>query len=174
MTHQQEKVHRGIKVGANNRWEQTIGNRSTGQEGAEGNVAEKKKVKESVVLKSVAKEYGRKETRVSDSLPDLWIVVLRIDKLQGIGEFSGVGYGNQFTMSNRQLRMGYSSANDICKELASPKQTTLESLGEDASKQERIDDADTEVTFIDDTSNDARNKNNKISNIKRWKMTKKQ
>ncbi|GJW91026.1 ribonuclease H-like domain-containing protein [Tanacetum coccineum] len=39
-----------------------------------------------------------------------------------------------------------------------------ESLGEDASKQGRIDDADAEVTFIDETSNDARNKNNKISN----------
>ncbi|GKC75704.1 hypothetical protein Tco_1126478 [Tanacetum coccineum] len=38
------------------------------------------------------------------------------------------------------------------------------SLGEDASKQGRIDDADAEVTFIDETSNDARNKNNKISN----------
>ncbi|GJX00379.1 hypothetical protein Tco_0184292 [Tanacetum coccineum] len=49
-----------------------------------------------------------------------------------------------------------------------------ESLGEDASKQGRIDDADAKVTFIDETSNDARNKNKKISNIKRWKMTKKQ
>ncbi|GJY97681.1 hypothetical protein Tco_0514591 [Tanacetum coccineum] len=39
-----------------------------------------------------------------------------------------------------------------------------ESLGEDASKQGRIDDADAEVAFIDETSNDARNKNNKISN----------
>ncbi|GJR77385.1 hypothetical protein Tco_0089750 [Tanacetum coccineum] len=69
--------------------------------------------------------------------------------------------------------------------LASPKQTALgkdfsnplmadkfknhlsdneESLGEDASKQGRIDDADAEVTFIDETLNDARNKNNKISN----------
>ncbi|GJW46954.1 hypothetical protein Tco_0078600 [Tanacetum coccineum] len=37
-------------------------------------------------------------------------------------------------------------------------------LCEDASKQGRIDDADVEVTFIDETSNDARNKNNKISN----------
>ncbi|GJT66024.1 hypothetical protein Tco_1017504 [Tanacetum coccineum] len=41
-----------------------------------------------------------------------------------------------------------------------------ESLGEDASKQGRIDDADAEVTFIDETLNDARNKNNKISNSK--------
>ncbi|GKC99160.1 hypothetical protein Tco_1169435 [Tanacetum coccineum] len=49
-----------------------------------------------------------------------------------------------------------------------------ESLGEDASKQGRIDDADAEVTFIDETLNDARNKNNKSSNSKRWKMTKKQ
>ncbi|GJT03182.1 hypothetical protein Tco_0824351 [Tanacetum coccineum] len=40
------------------------------------------------------------------------------------------------------------------------------SLGEDASKQGRIDDADAEVTFIDETLNDARNKNNKISNSK--------
>ncbi|GKF75281.1 hypothetical protein Tco_0224725, partial [Tanacetum coccineum] len=39
---------------------------------------------------------------------------------------------------------------------------------------ELIDDADAEVTFIDETSNDARNKNNKSSNSKRWKMTKKQ
>ncbi|GJU55663.1 hypothetical protein Tco_1229377 [Tanacetum coccineum] len=59
-------------------------------------------------------------------------------------------------------------------ELAIPVQTASEfkihlsnneeSLGEDASKQGRIDDADAEVTFIDETSNDARNKNNKISN----------
>ncbi|GKF72656.1 hypothetical protein Tco_0208770, partial [Tanacetum coccineum] len=28
----------------------------------------------------------------------------------------------------------------------------------------RIDDADAEVAFIDETSNDVRNKNNKISN----------
>ncbi|GJU76413.1 putative reverse transcriptase domain-containing protein [Tanacetum coccineum] len=39
-----------------------------------------------------------------------------------------------------------------------------ESLGEDASKQGRINDEDAKVTFIDETSNDARNKNNKISN----------
>nr|GEX20671.1 hypothetical protein [Tanacetum cinerariifolium] len=50
----------------------------------------------------------------------------------------------------------------------------VDSLGEDAYKQGRIDDADAEVTFIDETLNDARNKNNKISNSKRWKMTKKQ
>ncbi|GJW78783.1 hypothetical protein Tco_0140465 [Tanacetum coccineum] len=58
--------------------------------------------------------------------------------------------------------------------LTSPKANALEfknhlsdnkeSLGEDASKQGRIDDAEAEVTFIDETSNDARNKNNKISN----------
>ncbi|GJT85078.1 hypothetical protein Tco_1066795 [Tanacetum coccineum] len=35
---------------------------------------------------------------------------------------------------------------------------------EDQSKQGKIDDAEVEVTFIDETSNDARNKNNKISN----------
>ncbi|GJS22123.1 hypothetical protein Tco_0450755 [Tanacetum coccineum] len=49
-----------------------------------------------------------------------------------------------------------------------------ESLGEDASKQGRIDNVDAEVNFIDETSNDARNKNNKSSNNKRWKMIKKQ
>ncbi|GJV74511.1 hypothetical protein Tco_1506095 [Tanacetum coccineum] len=41
-----------------------------------------------------------------------------------------------------------------------------EGLGEDASKQRRIDDAYVEATFIDETLNDARNKNNKISNSK--------
>ncbi|GKG46430.1 hypothetical protein Tco_0501276, partial [Tanacetum coccineum] len=40
------------------------------------------------------------------------------------------------------------------------------SLGEDVSKQGRIDDADAEVPLIDETLNDARNKNNKISNNK--------
>ncbi|GJR91312.1 hypothetical protein Tco_0215323 [Tanacetum coccineum] len=35
----------------------------------------------------------------------------------------------------------------------------------------RIDDADAEVTFIDETSNDARNKNNKSSNSKRLGST---
>nr|GEU31217.1 hypothetical protein [Tanacetum cinerariifolium] len=73
------------------------------------------------------------------------------------------------------------------KELASLKQTAVElaisgqtatgkessnpfmaeSLGEDASKQGMIDDADAKVTFIDETSNYARNKNNKISNSER-------
>ncbi|GJY92645.1 hypothetical protein Tco_0508427, partial [Tanacetum coccineum] len=69
----------------------------------------------------------------------------------------------------------------IGKELASPEQTASElaipgqtatgkessnpfMAGEDASKQGRIDDAEAEVTFIDEISNDARNKNNKISN----------
>nr|GEY29426.1 hypothetical protein [Tanacetum cinerariifolium] len=55
--------------------------------------------------------------------------------------------------------------------ISTPKKKHLsdneESLGEDASKQGRIDDADAEVTFIDETSNDARNMNNKISNSKR-------
>ncbi|GJT14154.1 hypothetical protein Tco_0861196 [Tanacetum coccineum] len=37
-----------------------------------------------------------------------------------------------------------------------------ESLGEDASKQGRIDNAYVKVTFIDETSNDARNKNNRF------------
>nr|GEY77914.1 hypothetical protein [Tanacetum cinerariifolium] len=85
-----------------------------------------------------------------------------------------------------------SSDESRSKELASPKQTTLElaipgqtvtgkessnpfmagslpktiHFCEDASKQGRIGDADAEVTFIDETSNDARNKNNKISNSK--------
>nr|GEY23303.1 hypothetical protein [Tanacetum cinerariifolium] len=64
-----------------------------------------------------------------------------------------------------------------CKELASPKQAAFEfinhssdneeSLSKDASKQGRIDDADAEVTFIDETSNDARSKNKNISNNKR-------
>ncbi|GJT85389.1 hypothetical protein Tco_1067106 [Tanacetum coccineum] len=42
--------------------------------------------------------------------------------------------------------------------------TVAERYSNDASKQGRIDDVDAEVTFIDETSNDARNKNNKISN----------
>ncbi|GJV69046.1 hypothetical protein Tco_1484555 [Tanacetum coccineum] len=46
------------------------------------------------------------------------------------------------------------------KKWASPSNRHLK----DDSKQGRIDDADAEVTFIDETSNDARNKNNKISN----------
>ncbi|GKC17363.1 hypothetical protein Tco_1014145, partial [Tanacetum coccineum] len=43
---------------------------------------------------------------------------------------------------------------------------TLKTELEEASTpiDEVIDDADAEVTFIDETSNDARNKNNKISN----------
>ncbi|GJZ20141.1 hypothetical protein Tco_0556731 [Tanacetum coccineum] len=62
----------------------------------------------------------------------------------------------------------------IFREFKNHSSDNEESLGEDASKQGRIDDADAEVTFIDETSNDARNKNNKSSNSKRWKMTKKQ
>ncbi|GJZ98657.1 hypothetical protein Tco_0671110 [Tanacetum coccineum] len=52
----------------------------------------------------------------------------------------------------------------FCDSLQSDEDNNEESLGEDASKHGRIDDADIEVTFIDETSNDARNKNNKISN----------
>ncbi|GJU55885.1 hypothetical protein Tco_1229599 [Tanacetum coccineum] len=52
----------------------------------------------------------------------------------------------------------------ITKEFKNHLSDNEESLGEDASKQGRIDDADAEVTFIDETLNDARNKNNKISN----------
>ncbi|GKB30209.1 hypothetical protein Tco_0869610 [Tanacetum coccineum] len=154
--------------------------------------------------------------------PDLWIVVLRIGKLQGIGEFSGVGF-----ISTQQMVINSPCLTDTknwlfqCKRhlLASPKQTALElaipgqtatgkessnpfmagslpktihfcdSLQSDEDSFElielmilctnfltmgRIDDADAEVTFIDETLNDARNKNNKSSNSKRWKMTKKQ
>ncbi|GJS00045.1 hypothetical protein Tco_0316553 [Tanacetum coccineum] len=146
--------------------------------------------------------------------PDLWIVVLRIGKLQGIGEFSGVGF-----ISTQQMVINSPCLTDTknwlfqCKRhlLASPKQTALElaipgqtatgkessnpfmagslpktihfcdSLQSDEDSFElielmilctnfltmgRIDDADAEVTFIDETLNDARNKNNKISNNK--------
>ncbi|GJV50289.1 hypothetical protein Tco_1440501 [Tanacetum coccineum] len=65
--------------------------------------------------------------------PDLWIVVLRIGKLQGIGEFSGVGF-----ISTRQMSSG-----------------DKDSLGDDASKQGRIDigdiNTDAEITLIDET-----------------------
>ncbi|GJU27167.1 hypothetical protein Tco_1165788 [Tanacetum coccineum] len=177
--------------------------------------------------------------------PDLWIVVLRIGKLQGIGEFSGVGF-----ISTQQMVINSPCLTDTknwlfqCKRhlLASPKQTALElaipgqtatgkessnpfmagslpktihfcdSLQSDEDSFELIElmilctnflnmmkddssmlvqkdaflglrccychdyrskhlefvnfliDADAEVTFIDETSNDARNKNNKISN----------
>ncbi|GJV09468.1 hypothetical protein Tco_1347124 [Tanacetum coccineum] len=61
--------------------------------------------------------------------PDLWIVVLRIGKLQGIGEFSGVGF-----ISTRQMVINSPCLTDTknwlfqCKRhlLASPKQTALE------------------------------------------------
>ncbi|GJT01424.1 hypothetical protein Tco_0822593 [Tanacetum coccineum] len=61
--------------------------------------------------------------------PDLWIVVLRIGKLQGIGEFSGVGF-----ISTLQMVINSPCLTDTknwlfqCKWhlLASPKQTTLE------------------------------------------------
>ncbi|GJZ17869.1 hypothetical protein Tco_0553992 [Tanacetum coccineum] len=128
--------------------------------------------------------------------PDLWIVVLRIGKLQGIGEFSGVGF-----ISTQQMVINSPCLTDTknwlfqCKRhlLASPKQTALElaipgqtatgkessnpfmagslpktihfcdslqsdedkSLGDDASKQGRIDigdiDTDAEITLIDET-----------------------
>ncbi|GJT92222.1 hypothetical protein Tco_1081067 [Tanacetum coccineum] len=89
----------------------------------------------------------------------------------------GYGYREEVVVLFCKLTMLHS------KELASPKQTALEldyfgataneldiridneeKLGEDASKQGRIDDADAEATFIDETLNDARNKNNNISN----------
>ncbi|GKB99849.1 hypothetical protein Tco_0985986 [Tanacetum coccineum] len=61
--------------------------------------------------------------------PDLWIVVLRIGKLQGIGEFSGVGF-----ISTQQMVINSPCLTDTknwlfqCKRhlLASPKQTALE------------------------------------------------
>ncbi|GJU13692.1 hypothetical protein Tco_1136088 [Tanacetum coccineum] len=80
--------------------------------------------------------YGRKEHfilprgRISTAgyEPDLWIVVLRIGKLQGIGEFSGVGF-----ISTQQMVINSPCLTDIknwlfqCKRhlLASPKQTAL-------------------------------------------------
>ncbi|GJT66023.1 hypothetical protein Tco_1017503 [Tanacetum coccineum] len=147
------------------------------------------------------------------------VMVLRIGKLQGIGEFSGVGF-----ILTQQMVINSPCLTDTknwlfqCKRhlLASPKQTALELaipgqtatgkessnpfmagslpktihfcdslqsdedsfeliklmilctnfLTMDASKQGRIDDADAEDTFIDETLNDARNNNNKISNSK--------
>ncbi|GJT52730.1 putative reverse transcriptase domain-containing protein [Tanacetum coccineum] len=61
--------------------------------------------------------------------PDLWIVVLRIGKLQGIGEFLGVGF-----ISTQQMVINSPCLTDTknwlfqCKRhlLASPKQTALE------------------------------------------------
>ncbi|GJZ32808.1 hypothetical protein Tco_0578244, partial [Tanacetum coccineum] len=157
--------------------------------------------------------------RESFNAPDLWIVVLRIGKLQGIGEFSGVGF-----ILTQQMVINSPCLTDTknwlfqCKRhlLASPKQTALElaipgqtatgkessnpfmagslpktihfcdSLQSDEDSFEliklmilctnfltmgRIDDADAEVTFIDETSNDARNKNNKISNTCKLSFT---
>ncbi|GKE20430.1 hypothetical protein Tco_1431942 [Tanacetum coccineum] len=136
------------------------------------------------------------------SYPDLWIVVLRIGKLQGIREFSvqtaiGKESSNPFMAGNlpKTIHLCDSLQSDedsfelielmiLCtnfltmvrdsENLKNHSFNNEESLGEDASKQGRIDDANAEVTFIDKTSNDARTKNNKISNSKRWKMTKKQ
>ncbi|GJV81768.1 hypothetical protein Tco_1517638 [Tanacetum coccineum] len=80
-------------------------------------------------------------------------------------------YGYQFTMFYYeelaipgQTTTGKESSNPFMAEFKNHLSDNEESLGEDASKQGRIDDADAEVTFIDETSNDARNKNNKISN----------
>ncbi|GJS60209.1 hypothetical protein Tco_0654993 [Tanacetum coccineum] len=91
-------------------------------------------------------------------------------------------YGYQFTMFYYeelaipgQMATGKESSNPFmagslpktihfCDSLPSDED---KSLAEDASKQRRIDDAEAEVTFIDEPSNDARNKNNnnnKISN----------
>ncbi|GJZ60169.1 hypothetical protein Tco_0615985 [Tanacetum coccineum] len=63
-----------------------------------------------------------------------------------------------------QTAIGKELSNPFMAEFKNHLSDNEESLGEDASKQGRIDDTDAEVTFIDETSNDARNKNNKISN----------
>ncbi|GJX11242.1 hypothetical protein Tco_0201101, partial [Tanacetum coccineum] len=63
-----------------------------------------------------------------------------------------------------QTATGKESSNPFMADFKNHLSDNEESLGEDASKQGRINDADAEVTFIDETSNDARNKNNKISN----------
>ncbi|GJX41418.1 hypothetical protein Tco_0256408 [Tanacetum coccineum] len=63
-----------------------------------------------------------------------------------------------------ELVLLVNTASLIFEEFKNQLSDNEESLGEDASKQGRINDADAEVTFIDETSNDARNKNNKISN----------
>ncbi|GJR63894.1 hypothetical protein Tco_0009959 [Tanacetum coccineum] len=85
--------------------------------------------------------------------PDLWIVVLRIGKLQGIGEFSGVGF-----ISTRQMVIN--SPSFIMKNWLFPGKRQLssgdkDSLGDDASKQGRIDigdiNTDAEITLIDET-----------------------
>ncbi|GJX85481.1 hypothetical protein Tco_0336255 [Tanacetum coccineum] len=82
-------------------------------------------------------------------------------------------YGNEALTSPKktafgQTATGKESSNPFMAENLKNHSSDNEkkSLGEDASKQGRIDDADVEVTFIDETLNDARNKNNKISNNK--------
>ncbi|GKD41298.1 hypothetical protein Tco_1261505, partial [Tanacetum coccineum] len=95
--------------------------------------------------------------------PDLWIVVLRIGKLQGIGEFS-VQTASELAIPG-QTTTGKESSNPfmagslpktvhLCDSLQSDEDS------EDASKQGKIVDADAEVTFIDETS----------SNFKQQKM----
>ncbi|GJX15814.1 hypothetical protein Tco_0216646 [Tanacetum coccineum] len=103
--------------------------------------------------------------------PDLWIVVLRIGKLQGIGEFSvqttsGKEFSNSLIAGSLLKTIWFSThhASQLRVEFKNHLSDNEESLGEDASKQGRINDAEAEVTFIDETSNDVRNKNNKISN----------
>ncbi|GJU61044.1 hypothetical protein Tco_1238810 [Tanacetum coccineum] len=125
-----------------------------------------------------------------DATPDPWIVVLRIGKLQGIGEFSSVGFistQQMFTMFYYeelaipgQTETGKESSNPfMARSLPKPTIHFCDSLQSDEDSFElielmilctnfltmgRIDDADAEVTFIDETSNDVRNKNNTISN----------
>ncbi|GJT19903.1 putative ribonuclease H-like domain-containing protein [Tanacetum coccineum] len=64
----------------------------------------------------------------------------------------------------RQTETGKESSNPFMAEFKNHLSDNEESLGGDASKQGRIDDVDAEVTFIDETLSDARNKNNKILN----------
>ncbi|GJV82758.1 hypothetical protein Tco_1522656 [Tanacetum coccineum] len=85
---------------------------------------------------------------------DVWIVVLRIGKLQGIGEFSvQTASAKEFSnplIADSLLETIWFLTHHASQEFKNHLSDNEESLGEDASKQGRIDDADAEVTFIDE------------------------
>ncbi|GJW57369.1 hypothetical protein Tco_0104100 [Tanacetum coccineum] len=93
----------------------------------------------SMILKRVDYIDAHGRSKFGDFVPDLWIVVLRIGKLQGLREFSGVGF-----ISTQQMVINSPCLTDTknwlfqCKRhlLASLKQTTL---GKDFSNPLMVD-----------------------------------
>ncbi|GJV37700.1 hypothetical protein Tco_1410177 [Tanacetum coccineum] len=107
--------------------------------------------------------YGPKQTKPSESdtrssdFDSFWSDAPIIEEYKSDSE------DDEIVVKPKEIE-SVNARNETVRQAENSRKNNKRPRGEDASKQGRIDDADVEVTFIDETSNDARNKNNKISN----------